>query len=87
MRPNQKDSDSLPPYETLDTILEDYIEDNKSVEQIASERGYDVDLVRKIARSVERNEYKRQQAAPTIKISEKAFGAGRRFPIAAKVEI
>ena len=87
LRPNQKDSDSLPPYEILDTILEDYIEDNKSVDQIAAERGYELALVRKIASSVEHNEYKRQQAAPTIKISEKAFGAGRRFPIAAKVEV
>ena len=87
LRPNQKDSDVLPPYEVLDTILEDYIEDNKSVEQIASERGYDIELVRRIASSVERNEYKRQQAAPSLKISEKAFGVGRRFPIAAKVEL
>jgi NAD+ synthetase len=87
LRPGQKDSDSLPPYEILDTILEDYIEDNKSAEQIATERGYDLELVKKIAFSVERSEYKRQQAPPTIKISEKAFGAGRRFPIAAKVEV
>jgi NAD+ synthase/NAD+ synthase (glutamine-hydrolysing) len=87
LRPNQKDSDLLPPYEVLDTILEDYIEDNKTVEQIASERGYDLALVRKVAISIERNEYKRQQAAPSLKISEKAFGVGRRFPIAAKVEL
>lgn len=87
LRPNQKDSDFLPSYEVLDTILEDYIEDNKSVEQIAAERGYDRELVRKIAFSVERNEYKRQQAAPSLKISEKAFGVGRRFPIAAKFEL
>ena len=87
LRPNQKDSDSLPPYEVLDTILEDYIEDNKTAEQIASERGYDLAVVRKIALSIERTEYKRQQAAPSLKISEKAFGVGRRFPIAAKVEL
>jgi NH3-dependent NAD+ synthetase len=87
LRPNQKDSDVLPPYEVLDTILEDYVEDNKSVEQIAGERGYDINLVRRIASSVERNEYKRQQAAPSLKISEKAFGVGRRFPIAAKFEL
>src|SRR5437773_7532044 len=87
LRPNQRDSDVLPPYEVLDTILEDYIEDNKAAEQIASERGYDLALVRKIAISIERNEYKRQQAAPSLKISEKAFGVGRRFPIAAKVEL
>ncbi|HTC79042.1 MAG TPA: NAD+ synthase, partial [Terriglobales bacterium] len=87
LRPNQKASDSLPPYEVLDTILEDYIEDNKTAEQIASERGYDLAVVRKIALSIERTEYKRQQAAPSLKISEKAFGVGRRFPIAAKVEL
>ena len=87
LRPGQKDSDALPPYEILDTILEDYVEDNKTAEQIAAERGYDLDLVKKIALSIERSEYKRQQAPPTIKISEKAFGAGRRFPIAAKVEV
>ena len=87
LRPEQKDSDSLPPYEVLDTILEDYIEDNKGAEQIASDRGYDLELVKRIALSIERSEYKRQQAPPTIKISEKAFGAGRRFPIAAKVQV
>ncbi len=84
LRPNQKDSDSLPPYEVLDTILEDYIEDTKSAEQISEERGYDVGLARQVIRMVERSEYKRQQAAPGLKISEKAFGVGRRFPIAAK---
>jgi NAD+ synthase/NAD+ synthase (glutamine-hydrolysing) len=87
LHPNQKDADCLPSYEVLDTILEDYIEDNKSPAQIASERNYDVSLVRGIIHMVERNEYKRQQAAPSLKISEKAFGSGRRYPIAAKVEI
>jgi NAD+ synthase (glutamine-hydrolysing) len=87
LRPNQKDSDSLPPYEVLDTILEDYIEDNKSPEAIATERGYDLGLVRKVAHMVDLSEYKRQQAAPGIKISEKAFGFGRRYPIAAKTEM
>ncbi len=84
LRPNQKDSDSLPPYDVLDTILEDYIEDYKSAEQIAERRGIDLHLVRKAIRMVERSEYKRQQAAPGLKISEKAFGVGRRFPIAAQ---
>jgi NAD+ synthase (glutamine-hydrolysing) len=84
LRPNQKDSDSLPPYDVLDTILEDYIEDYKSAEQIAERRGFDLHLVRKAIRMVERSEYKRQQAAPGLKISEKAFGVGRRFPIAAQ---
>ena len=87
LRPDQKDSDTLPDYAVLDAILEDYIEDNKTPEQIASARNYDLALVRKIIRMVERAEYKRQQAAPGLKISEKAFGVGRRFPIAARSEI
>ena len=87
LRPDQKDSDSLPPYEVLDVILEDYIEDYKTAEQIAQERGFDLKLVRLVIRMVERAEYKRQQAAPGIKISAKAFGVGRRFPIAARYEI
>ena len=86
LRPGQMDSDSLPPYEVLDAILEDYVEDAHSAEQIARERGFDLDLVKGVIRMVERNEYKRQQAAPGIKISPKAFGYGRRFPIAAKAD-
>jgi len=87
LRPNQTDQDTLPPYEILDTILEDYIEDLKSPEQIVAERHYDLALVRKVARMVERSEYKRQQAAPGIKITQKAFGMGRRFPIAQKSDV
>ncbi len=87
LRPDQKDSDTLPEYAVLDAILEDYIEDNKTPEQIASARGFELALVRKVVRMVERAEYKRQQAAPGLKISEKAFGVGRRFPIAARSEI
>ncbi len=84
LRPDQKDSDTLPPYEILDAILEDYIEDLHSAEQIAADRKFDLDLVRRVIRMVDRSEYKRQQAAPGLKISAKAFGYGRRFPIAAK---
>ncbi len=87
LRPNQTDQDTLPPYEVLDTILEAYIEDLKTPEQIAAEHQYDLGLVRKVARMVERSEYKRQQAAPGIKITEKAFGMGRRFPIAQKSDV
>lgn len=87
LRPGQLDSDSLPPYEALDQILEDYLEDYHTAEQIAAERGYDVNLVRGVVRMVERSEYKRQQAAPGLKITPKAFGVGRRFPIAQKSEI
>jgi NAD+ synthase/NAD+ synthase (glutamine-hydrolysing) len=87
LRPGQLDSDTLPPYEILDNILEDYIEDYRTAEQIAQDRGYDLTLVRNVVRMIERNEYKRQQAAPGIKITPKAFGFGRRFPIAQKSEI
>ncbi|HKW75380.1 MAG TPA: NAD+ synthase [Terriglobales bacterium] len=87
LRPNQKDSDTLPDYEVLDAILEDYIEDYRTAEQIASEHSYDVKLVRDVIRMVERSEYKRQQAAPGLKVTPKAFGLGRRFPIAQKSEV
>jgi NAD+ synthase (glutamine-hydrolysing) len=87
LRPDQKDSDSLPPYEILDAVLEDYVEDARSAEQIAVSHGFDIEVVRRVVRMVDRAEYKRQQAAPGIKISPKAFGYGRRFPIAAKNEV
>ena len=86
LRPDQKDSDSLPPYEVLDAIVEDFVEESRSAEEIAQQHNFDLDLVRRVIRMVERSEYKRQQAAPGIKISAKAFGYGRRFPIAAKAE-
>jgi NAD+ synthase (glutamine-hydrolysing) len=87
LRPDQKDSDSLPPYDVLDAILEDYVEEARSAEQIAVAHDFDLELVRRVIHMVERSEYKRQQAAPGIKISTKAFGYGRRFPIAAKPEL
>jgi NAD+ synthase/NAD+ synthase (glutamine-hydrolysing) len=87
LRPGQMDSDTLPPYEILDNILEDYVEDYRTAEQIAADRGYDVRLVRDVVRMIERSEYKRQQAAPGLKITPKAFGFGRRFPIAQKSEV
>ena len=87
LRPDQKDSDSLPPYDVMDAILEDFVEESCSAEQIASAHNFDPELVRRVIRMVERSEYKRQQAAPGIKISAKAFGYGRRFPIAAKAEV
>jgi len=86
LRPDQKDSDSLPPYEILDAVLEDYVEDAHWAEQIAIDRGIDIETVRRVIRMVDRAEYKRQQAAPGLKISPKAFGYGRRYPIAAKSE-
>jgi NAD+ synthase (glutamine-hydrolysing) len=87
LRAGQMDSDTLPPYEVLDVILEDYVEQSHTADQIAEEQGFDVTLVRRVIRMMERSEYKRQQAAPGLKISEKAFGYGRRFPIAAKSDI
>jgi NAD+ synthase/NAD+ synthase (glutamine-hydrolysing) len=86
LRPHQKDSDSLPPYEVLDAVLEDYVEDSHPAEQIAADHRFDIETVRRVIRLVDRAEYKRQQAAPGLKISPKAFGYGRRFPIAAKSE-
>jgi len=71
----------------LDPILEDYIEDAKTAPRIAEERGVDEELVREVIRLVESSEYKRQQAAPGLKITEKAFGMGRRFPVAARHEV
>ena len=87
LRPDQKDSDSLPPYEVLDAVLEDFVEDSHPAERIAADRGIDIETVRRVIRMVDRAEYKRQQAAPGLKISPKAFGYGRRIPIAAKGEV
>ncbi len=83
LRPDQKDQDSLPPYEILDAILEKYLVQNCSAEDIAA-AGYDGDLVRSVIRMVEKAEYKRRQAPPVLKVSPKAFGTGRRIPIARK---
>lgn len=82
LRPNQKDQDTLPPYDVLDRILKAYVEDLRSPEEIADHYGFALELVRDIARRVDRNEYKRKQAAPGLKITSKAFSVGRRFPIA-----
>ena len=87
LRPDQKDSDSLPPYEILDAVLEDYVEDAHTAERIAADHSFDIEVVRRVLRMVDRAEYKRQQAAPGIKITPKAFGYGRRLPIAAKSEV
>ena len=81
LRPNQTDQDSLPPYEILDAILQGYIEEEKSADEIAA-RGFDPDLVREVIRKVDRSEYKRRQAAPGLRVTSKAFGMGRRMPIA-----
>jgi NAD+ synthase (glutamine-hydrolysing) len=80
LRPNQRDSDTLPPYELLDPILAMYIEEDRGTEEIIA-AGHDSETVRKIVRLVDRNEYKRRQAAPGVKITTKAFGRDRRVPI------
>ena len=82
LRPDQKDTDSLPEYDLLDRILRLYDEEAQSARYIADEVGADIALVRDIINKVDRNEYKRQQAAPGLKVTTKAFGIGRRFPIA-----
>jgi NAD+ synthase (glutamine-hydrolysing) len=82
LRPNQKDEDSLPPYDVLDRVLKAYIEDLRSPQEIADKYGFDLQLVREIALLVDRTEYKRKQAAPGLKITSRAFGFGRPFPIA-----
>jgi NAD+ synthase (glutamine-hydrolysing) len=87
LRPEQRDTDSLPPYDVLDPILEAYVERYCSAEQIASEQEIEVDLVRSVIQLVEQSEYKRQQAAPVLKVTRKSFGTGRRFPIAVKVQV
>jgi NAD+ synthase len=80
LRPNQKDQDTLPPYAELDGILEALIEDEASVEDVAA-RGYDAAMVRRVWRMVDRAEYKRRQAPPGVKITRRAFGRDRRYPI------
>ena len=87
LRPGQKDTDSLPPYDVLDPILEAYVERYEAPETIARTNGYSIELVRQVVRLVERAEYKRQQAAPVLKVTSKSFGTGRRFPIAVKVQV
>ena len=87
LRPDQKDTDSLPPYEVLDPILEAYVERYETPEQIAQAHGFSLELVQQVVRLVERSEYKRQQAAPVLKVTSKSFGMGRRFPIAVRVQV
>jgi NAD+ synthase (glutamine-hydrolysing) len=87
LRPGQKDTDSLPPYEVLDPILQAYVERYETPEEIASKYHFDLTTVRHVVKLVERSEYKRQQAAPVLKITSKSFGMGRRFPIAVKVQV
>jgi len=87
LRPDQKDTDSLPPYEILDPILEAYVERYETPEEISGSLKVELPLVRRVVQLIERSEYKRQQAAPVLKVTSKAFGMGRRFPITARVQV
>jgi NAD+ synthetase len=87
LRPDQRDTDSLPAYEVLDPILEAYVERYETPECIAQKHGFPLEIVQQVVRLVERSEYKRQQAAPVLKVTSKSFGMGRRFPIAVKVQV
>ena len=80
MKPGQKDQDTLPPYELLDKILKEYIENDKTYREIVG-MGFDEEVVKKVVSMVDRNEYKRRQSPPGIKITPKAFGKDRRMPI------
>ena len=85
LRPDQKDSDSLPPYDVLDPILERYVELDQTPLQIAA-AGFDLTTVKRVARMVDRNEYKRRQAAPGVRLTTRAFGRDRRFPITSRYD-
>src|SRR5688572_5337358 len=83
LRPDQKDQDSLPPYDVLDAILKGYVEEGLSRRDLAAQ-GFDQAVVNDVVRKVDLNEYKRKQAAPGLKITPLAFGVGRRIPIVQK---
>ena len=85
LRPNQTDQDSLPPYETLDAILDAYVVNGRSAGEIIKS-GHDEQIVRRVVRLIDLNEYKRRQAAPGLKVTSKAFGVGRRIPIAQRYQ-
>ncbi len=87
LRPGQMDTDSLPPYEVLDPIIEAYVERYETPQAIAAEAGVELELVQQVVKLIERSEYKRQQAAPVLKVTPKSFGMGRRFPIAVKTQV
>lgn len=81
LRPNQKDTDALPPYPIVDAVLQDYVENELSPEDISKKRGLSLDLVKLLVRKIHLNEYKRRQAPPGLRVTKKAFSMGRRFPI------
>lgn len=81
LRPGQTDQDTLPPYDLLDQMLEAYVVEQRSAEELIAS-GFDPELVRLTVRLIDRSEFKRRQAAPVLKVTSKAFGLGRRIPIA-----
>ena len=81
LKPDQTDQDDLPPYEVIDPILQGYVEQAQSVQALVS-KGFDPQVVAHVIRRVDQNEYKRHQAAPGLKVTPKAFGEGRRYPLA-----
>jgi NAD+ synthetase len=83
LRPNQTDQDTLPPYDVLDAILKLYVDEGRSLNEIVA-AGLERATVAWVLRTVDRNEYKRWQAAPVLKVTSKAFGMGRRMPLAAR---
>ena len=83
LRPNQKDEDSLPPYPTLDPILQAYVEEDKGLEDIAK-MGFKESMIKEVIQMVDRNEYKRRQSPPGVKISHRALGKDRRLPVTNK---
>ena len=86
LRPDQKDQDTLPPYDILDRIMNYYLTEGRAYDDIVK-LGFDPETVQWVIRTIDRSEYKRRQAAPGLKITSKAFGMGRRIPIAAKFEL
>jgi NAD+ synthetase len=86
LRPDQTDQDSLPPYDVLDPILKAYVEEARSPQEIADHFGFPLELVQKVAQQVDKAEYKRKQAPPGLKITYRALGFGRPFPIAQKFQ-
>jgi NAD+ synthase (glutamine-hydrolysing) len=83
LRPDQKDSDTLPAYEVLDALLYQYIEESKDIKQLI-QMGFDAELTKRVLKMVVQNEWKRWQSAPVLRVSKRAFGYGRRMPISGK---
>src|SRR5204862_4108130 len=82
LRPNQTDQDSLPPYPMLDAIMHRYVEEDQGAAEIVAAEGFELETVARVIKLIDRSEYKRRQAAPGLKVTSRAFGFGRRMPIA-----